>query len=255
VRLVAFCEARADFLLASTLVDRVLGARTTPGGNHLDVSGDATATWVRDGRGHDFFDIHRINTYALPLLRRLPQGHFDGRPGAAGAVMARTAFSFVRELNKQSDTNKIDGVVFVWDMDGDAEDRKRGLEQARSAMQKLAQFQIVLGCPDRMREAWVLAGFDPQSPHEQRRLDDEARQLGFRPNAQAHRLAAPDMADLRSAKRVLAVLTGGDPEREAKCWTEATLATIRERGAGSGLAAFLDEIEQRLAASMPPSPR
>lgn len=159
--------------------------------------------------------------------------------------MARTAFSVVRALNHAENVDKIDGVVLVWDMDGQAADRKRGLEQARVEAQKLVPFEIILGRPDRMREAWVLAGFDPQTPDERDRLDQERQHLGFHPCTQAHRLTTTGIAKL-SPKRVLAVLTGGDQGREAQCWTHAALATLRERGADSGLAEFLDEVERRL---------
>jgi hypothetical protein len=161
--------------------------------------------------------------------------------------MARTAFAIIRALNKQTNTEAIDGVVLVWDMDGQADERRRGLEQARAEAQKLVRFQIVLGRPDRMREAWVLAGFDVLSHDERDRLDNVSEQLGFHPNLEAHLLTAAGDIAKRSAKRVLAELTAGDREREARCWTEAALVTLRTRGGGSGLAEFLEEIEQRLA--------
>ena len=159
--------------------------------------------------------------------------------------MARTAFSIVRALNNAAKVDKIDGVVLVWDMDGQANARKLGLEQARVEAQKLVPFQIILGRPDRMREAWVLAGFDPLTSGEQDRLDNERQQLGFHPCTEAHLLTATGTAK-RSPKRVLAVLTGGEQGREAQCWTDTALATLRERGAGSGLADFLGEVAQRL---------
>lgn len=246
MRLVAFCEARSDFLLASTLVDRVLRDHATWISDVLDVAPEGIRTWVGDGEGHDFFDLHRVSSYALARLARLPQGHFNGRSGAQGALMARTAFSIVRVLSKSTGDDAIDGVVLVWDMDGRADDRRLGLEQARAEAQKLVPFQIILGRADRMREAWVLAGFDPQSQDERDRLDRESRQLGFNPCIEAHFLTAADELAKRSAKRVLAVLTGGDWGREEQCWMHATLATLHERGAGSGLADFLDEIAQRL---------
>jgi hypothetical protein len=42
---------------------------------------------------------------------------------------------------------------------------------------------------------------------------------------------------------VLAVLTGDDTDCEVRCWTEPPLATLRERGAATGLSAFLDELQ------------
>jgi hypothetical protein len=245
MRLVAFCEARSDFLLASTLIDRVLREHAPWISDVLDVAPAEIRTWIGDGEGHDFFDIHKVSSYALDRLVRVPQGHFNGQPGASGAAMARTAFGIVRELSKSMGNDAIDGVVLVWDMDGQADERRRGLDQARDTAQKLSSFQILLGRPDRMREAWVLAGFDPQSQDEGDRLAHERQQLGFHPCTEAHLLTATG-TDKRSAKRVVAVLTGGVWEREEQCWSQAALPTLRERGAGSGLTEFLHEIEQRL---------
>jgi hypothetical protein len=245
MRLVAFCEARADFVLLSTLVDRVLRAQAVWIADLLDTHPDGIRSWIDDGRGHAFFHIHKMREYAVRILPRVPQGHFDGRPGAAGATMARTAFAIVRAMNRSS-TTAVDGVVLMWDMDGDATDRRAGLEQARAKAQTLMQCQIVLGCPDRMREAWVLAGFDPRSSNEQERLENEKEHLGFPPNIYAHRLTAANEHEERSAKRVLRVLTDGEWEREEQCWTDADLETLRTRGVGSGLTEFLDEIKQRV---------
>lgn len=246
MRLVAFCEAPSDFQLASALIDRVLREHATWIADVLDSAPGAIRTWIGDGDGREFFDIHKVVDYALKVLPRIPQGHFDGRPGAAGASMARTVFTLVRELNKRRDTETIDGVVLVWDMDGQTDERRLGLDQARAYARALVTFQILLARPDRMREAWVLAGFDAQSPDEQARLSDERAQLGFAPNDQAHLLTAADEQAKRSPKRVLAVFTGADRQREAQCWTDTALSTLRARGIGSGLTEFLEEIEQQL---------
>ena len=114
MQLVVFCEAPSDFLLASALIDRVLRDHATWIPDVLEVAPEAIRTWVRDDRGRDFFDIHQVKAYALHCLARVPQGHFDGRPGAPGALMARTAFAVVRALNSQANRDAIDGVVLVW---------------------------------------------------------------------------------------------------------------------------------------------
>ncbi|HEX2688715.1 MAG TPA: hypothetical protein VHN14_18965 [Kofleriaceae bacterium] len=242
----------------SALIDHVLREHAPWISDVLDVAPEGIRTWIGDGEGHDFFDLHRISAYARQHLARVPQGHFNGQPGAPGALMARTTFSIARALSKSLGSEAIDGVVLVWDMDGHATDRKLGLDQARAEAQKLVPFRILLGCPDRMREAWVLAGFDPQSQDERDRLDHERQQLGFHPCAEAHLLTAADELAKRSAKRVLAVLTGGAWEREAQCWSQSALATLRERGMHSGLVKFLAEIEERLvplsAAAPAPAP-
>ena len=50
----------------------------------------------------------------------------------------------------------------------------------------------------------------------------------------------------RSPKRVLAALTGGDHDRERRCWRETPLGTLRDRGKHNGLADYLEEVERRL---------
>jgi len=60
------------------------------------------------------------------------------------------------------------------------------------------------------------------------------------------RLSAFDEHAPRHAKRVLAALTGGDAERETRCWSEADLALLEGRGGGCGLADFITEVEQKL---------
>lgn len=60
MRLVAFCEARSDFLLMSALIDRVLRSHATWISDVLDAAPAALRTWSSDGQGRDFFDIHQI---------------------------------------------------------------------------------------------------------------------------------------------------------------------------------------------------
>ncbi len=50
-------------------------------------------------------------------------------------------------------------------------------------------------------------------------------------------------------------LTANDPDRESRCLTEPALETLRTRGEGAGLRAFLDDIEARLVPLANPSPR
>lgn len=57
-----------------------------------------------------------------------------------------------------------------------------------------------------------------------------------------HWTSHPDHA-ATDAKRILASLRRGDRERRLECIADATL--LRSRGAGNGLAAFLDEVEER----------
>jgi hypothetical protein len=245
MRVVVFCEARADFEIATELIDRVLREHGEPWiADVLDASPDAVRSWHLDGEGHPFFDVHRLGTYVERLGARVPHGHFAGEPGAAGALMARTGFAIVRRLRQLG--AEIDATVLVWDMDDQPRDRRAGLIQARREAESWARFQIVLGLPNAMREAWVLCGFDPETDDETAQLRGLRAELGFQPNIGAHQLDAQDEQAKRSAKRVLDQLTAGDRERERRCWQATPLELLRSRGEPSGLQAFLVEIEQTL---------
>ena len=114
---------------------------------------------------------------------------------------------------------------------------------------------MVLGCPDLEREAWVLAGFEPENDAERQMLAEERRALGFCPCEEAHRLRDPDDHAPRSPKRALRDLTGADDARAARCWEDADLDRLRARGKGSGLSAFLGEVREHLVGlcGKPPS--
>jgi hypothetical protein len=260
VKLVLFCEAAADFRTASALVDRVLGEHGPDWVRALVPSDPqvmlGVREWLSDGEGREYFDLHRIDDYKRSLQNvRFPHGHFDGKPGAAGALMARNAFFLVRERAKRDPAREVDAVVLVWDMDAQPVERRAGLKQAREAALPWAPFAIVLGCPDRMREAWVLAGFEPESKEEHARLEELRKELGFSPCHEGHRLSGLDEDRRRQPKNVVDRLTDEDFEREERCWREAPLDRLRERGAYNGLGTFLDEVKDRLVPLFEPTPR
>jgi hypothetical protein len=248
VKLIAFCEAPSDFRMASGLVNRVLReVGPTWVVDNLDAAG-VVLRWHADGLGNDFINIHYLNQYTDQLrergLRVQPaRGHFNGRPGEPGSAMARKAFHIVEALSRHTPDDPIDAVVLVWDTDDEQRERPDGVKAARNAARRWATFQIVCGFPDPEREAWVLAGFDPCHPDEQQRLDELHRDLGFSPVLHAVRLRDKTHGAPRNIKRVLAVLTGDDSDREARCWTEPTLATLHNRGTDTGLSAFLTELQ------------
>src|SRR5205807_2343362 len=107
---------------------------------------------------------------------------------------------------------------------------------------------IVVGLAVVERECWVLSGFDPVDNAETERLNAERQALGFDPRLRSDQLTAckNDRAQ-RSPKRVLRELSGGDLDRERRCWRETSLATLRERGAENGLTQYLQEVQDKLA--------
>jgi hypothetical protein len=243
-KLLVFCEAPADSRTIKGLVERVL-REEGPEWLRDILEGLAEAAremrdWVSDEEGRDYFDLHQLSHYARRQGIRVPQDHFNGEAGAAGSLMARTAFSVARELVQTR--KKVDAVLIVWDMDDQGDQRLRGLSQARDEARHWASFAIVLGCPDPMREAWVLAGFEPESDDERDSLRALRQELGFHPCEEAHRLDAKEEHAKKSPKRMLGLLTKRDHDREMRCWTTVPLTTLRARGQDNGLTAFLEEV-------------
>ncbi|MDC0710101.1 hypothetical protein POL68_16615 [Stigmatella sp. ncwal1] len=247
-RFLVFCESPTDFETITTLAERVIREKGPEWLREMleePIEGaEKPLEWGRDDEGRSFFDIHKVSDYARRLGIRAPRGHFNGEPGAAGALMARTIFRIVRELVNRGEG--VGAVLLVWDMDHQGDERRAGLKQARDVARRFESFGIVLGCPDPMKEAWVLAGFEPVNEAERRRLAQLRQELSFDPCQEAHRLGDKQEQAKRSPKRVLHVLTDGDPERASHCWSTTPLDRLVSRGKDSGLAEFLAEAEVTL---------
>jgi hypothetical protein len=168
------------------------------------------------------------------------EGFFNGEPGLPDARAARRALRYLRAT-----VPDLEAVVLIRDQD-DQTDRRKGLDQARDEDHE--GLVIVIGLAVVEREAWVLAGFEPQDDAERERLNAERQTLGFQPHEKSHELTAcKDDTARGSPKRVLGVLTGGVYERERRCWAETPLARLWERGTENGLKQYLDEVRSRLA--------
>ena len=136
-----------------------------------------------------------------------------------------------------------DAIVLVRDTDG-REDRRRGLEQARSAHPW--KFPVVLAVAHTKRECWILAGFDPQTQVEEAALAELRQDLGFDPRQRAEELSAAEPHARRNPKRVLDRLLAGRQDREEDCWKVCELPVLAERGRSTGLADYLEEVRARL---------
>jgi hypothetical protein len=229
-------EAEADFHTATELADRVLVEAI----DWLDeeMLADQREWVAQEASGR------RLTWKAIPQLARdagiRVHGHFDGEPGMPDAAAARRAILYL--LTAVPD---LKAVLLIRDQD-DQPERWAGLEQARS--QGRSGVVIVVGVAVVERECWVISGYDPQGETESARLEQERKKLGFDPRERSHELTAckNDLA-LRSPKRVLRELSGDDRDRERRCWRETALLTLRERGGENGLAAYLQEVRERLA--------
>jgi hypothetical protein len=228
-------EARADFITATELADRVLLEEISW------LEPDLLFTqrqWVNEERPDQHLYWSSISRRARELGIRA-HGHFNHQPGMPDARAARLAILYI--LRQFTD---VDAIVLIRDQDDQAE-RRVGLEQARNGDK--SGKTVVIGVAKCERESWVLCGFEPQDHQEQQILDLERKKLGMNPCLRSHELhAGKNDQAIRSPKRVLAALTDGHWEREAKCWRETPLQTLRNQGEDNGLTEFLDEVTLHL---------
>ena len=228
-------EATADFATATELADRVLCEAI----DWLDVDLlTHQRTWLGEAATG-----HRFTWKAMKQLAQRADirahGHFDDNPALSDAGAGRRAILVLRNAFPD-----LDAILLIRDQDNDPE-RRHGLEQARS--QGHGGIVIVVGLAIVEREAWLLSGYEPLDKTETARLEAERTRLGFDPRMRSHELTAcKDDRAKRSPKRVLRELSGGDWERECRCWRETDLPTLRERGGENGLAIYIKEVEERL---------
>lgn len=229
-------EAKADFQIATELADRVLCESVTWLDEEVIVHQRDWTEFASNGTRLAWTQIPQLALHASITA----MGHFNGEAGLPDAAAARRAILFLKD--KFPDLNAI---LLIRDRD-DQPERRGGLEQARD--EHHGKIVIVVGLAVVEREAWVISGFDPQDAEERTKLDAERQTLGFNPCERSHELTAcKDNTAKRSPKRVIGALSGGNPERERHCWTNAPLDSLRNRGSGNGLAEYLGEVRDRLA--------
>ena len=227
-------EARADFLTATELADRVLVESIDWMEEHLI---EHQRTWLREWSGAPL-TWKRVKQSALDVgIDAI--GFFDGEPAQPDARAARRAIFYLRYTLPD-----LAGVLLIRDQD-DQPERRVGLDQARR--QEEGRLPVVVGLAVVERESWVISGFDPENERERHNLEAETENLGFNPCLHSHRLTAcKDDQAKRSPKRVLAQMTDGEWERQRKCWKSTSLPVLQERGQANGLAEYLKEVKTKL---------
>ncbi len=227
-------EARADQQIASELAERVVIERVDwIGQDHLK----DFCRWQGLDASTGFLAWKSVAREARARGIKT-HGKFRQFPGAFDERRARMALL----LFKKSE-DRPDGVLLVRDTDNE-DARINSLEKVRAAGRW--EFQVLMATPRPKRECWVLAGFDPVDSEEETVLGVARSDLGFDPRSHAERLTARGSRGKRNAKKVLEELTRKSSEREQGCWRQAPLSVLRERGQGSRLTAYLDEVERFL---------
>lgn len=228
------CEARADQVTACGLADRVLLDNV----DWLDVELLASSRkWRGETTDEEFLKWARVKDRAAKRGIRI-FGRFDDRPDA---LSARKALLLLSDLEPRPAV-----VLLIRDSDG-YPDRKegQGLKQARDAAPW--PFQVVVGVAHPKREAWVLAGFQPQNQEESDRLQQLKKRLSVDPIRKSHELTAREHGAKTDIKRALGELIQEDDEdRQLQCLQETAFEVLEQMGQDNGLAAYLKEVRLRL---------
>ena len=235
---IVVAEARADAQIACELADRVfVEDENSPNWLEVDLL-EHLRRWIGIEERTDFMKWASLKK--LARARGIgPIGHRKtGGPGSIDFAQARKAIILVQRL---MNGRSIRALLLIRDLDTQVE-RKAGMEEARAEVNEDV-LRVVIGAANPKREAWVLNGFEPETPAEDKSLADLRRDLGFNPCERAERLRAKKDTAKRSARRILGVLTKDSYEREKKCWKETPLVLLKRRGEKTGLHDYLVEVE------------
>jgi hypothetical protein len=246
LRIAVVHEAKADFAIATELADRVLVESVDWLELDVDHEGSVLASrrdWISETSPGLHLTWAGIKKLAADAGIRV-HGHFEGKPGSEDFAAARRAILFMKRQ-----FSDLSAILLIRDQDSRRE-RKAGLTDAARSEEKLG-IPIVVGLAIESRECWVLSGFDACDPHaaeETQRLEQVRKELGCDPRLRSQELKDGHENGRRSAKRVLRHLVGDDPrrERERRCWRDAPLDVLRQRGEMNGLSDYLREVKTHL---------
>jgi hypothetical protein len=235
------CEGLTDPPTVCSLADRFIVA----GVGWIDLDEIETHRHYRGFQPTDpyltWFEIDELaKQFGVKLL-----GHFEGFPLHRDGHNARKALALL--TLHVPEESPVEAVVIFRDGDKEYDARREAIRRVRDNTN--LPIPIVVGVANRMRECWVLNGFEPAGGDEQARLAAERARVGFDPRFRAHELTDTNESEDCCPKRVLRELSGDDRDRERSCVWNTSLDTLRTRGEATGLREFLDELEARLPAA------
>src|SRR5579872_1578741 len=187
-----------------------------------------------------WFDIDDLaNHYGVKSA-----GFHEGLPLHGDGHKVRKALTL---LTLHAPEPTVDVIILFRDADKEYEARRDAIRRVRDS--STIPIPIIIGVANRMRECWVINGFEPVDEQERSLLAGEHQRLGFDPRFRAHELNATNESHDRSPKRVLRALTSDDQARERSCVFHTSHDTLRMRGVATGLPEFLHELQERLIAA------
>jgi len=254
VEFIVIVESGADARTATKLAERIFVEKV----DWLeDENLQYCLQWsgLQNGTQHSCWsDVKKIIDDAEEQLKYKPArflGHDSkGVPLKADGAASIKVLNLVHFLQRTRQIREIRAVLLIRDLDNQPEQRREGLEQARSEhINRQPQLEIVIGAANPKREAWVLNGFEPSNEGEKQILQEIKTLLHFDPCTESHKLRSTSREErdrIRNPKVVVEKLTGGNMEREQQCWEDTSLERLRERGIHTGLTDYIREVEQRL---------
>lgn len=230
-------EDRGHFDAVSRLTDRVISCEV----EWFEGSEDRLRRWRGPSSDQPWYPLK--NAFRLARALGLPtSGKFDGRSGEPEAAMIRAQLLlFKKQWNERRSPRPPFHAVFIA-RDTDRKPREPGIRQA---IELGWPFPIVAAVCEPEVESWFVCAFIAENEGEQATLDELSKELGFSPVQNSHRLTAKRETDPKDAKRVLAVLSKGDRDREVRC-LDLALTELETRGRTNNLTGFIKEIREHI---------
>jgi hypothetical protein len=235
ISIALLCEGPTDPRTVCPLADRVIA------GGAVDWITAEVIDDYRHFRGYRATDAYLKWSDVNDLAREhgvKSLGHFEGLPLHGDGHNTRRALALL--TLHASEDDPVEAIIIYRDGDREYEARRDAIRKVRDHTP--LSIPVVVGVANRMRECWVINGFDPTNPDEQARLESERERIGFDPRTGAERLTSED----RCPKRILRALVGDDLDRERACVEKAPIETLCQRGEDTGLKDFIDELRERL---------
>ncbi len=139
-------------------------------------------------------------------------------------------------------------LVLAFDTDGRGPEERCEVGVASARQGRSFDFGVVVAEAHPEFDAWGLAGFEPAAAHEARTHHEVCAELGMDPTEKPHALTSTVAGDPRDAKllcvRLLHLDGQAHPEdaRVRRCVLDTSLERLMARGAGAGIAAFVDAV-------------
>ncbi len=230
-RIILAAEGPSDLRRIEQLIDHLL-LPASPGSS--EGTADLDRLWRFEGLdGAPYITVTSIPRLAEKRGLKLRSSPDGPRKGDGGTIRA-----LYQILQKERLLGPRTVIIWARDDDGNREKREHAC-QARESLPTTTP--ILLAIASECGEAWVIAGWQPETKADDEKLRKWRQKLGFEPHRYPERLAHEKDAP-KSAKAVLADLLDNDHEKEASALLSAVNS---DRGASEacGLLAFRREVE------------